>query len=377
MGKAGPSEKRNDSQAFSVTRRKSTTILLAILLAISVGIACIILRSFWRPIIFAAVIGIGFYPLHERVSRRVRRPNLSALLSTLLVLLIFLIPCFLLASIASSEITRAAQHIGSAAGPGLGVFPTVIHYANRGVVWLGQYVDLQKTGLQSAIDNLPARISRALFTLATSFVKGFASLVVQGVITLFILFFVFRDAPSIRKLAAFLPLETKRRDLLYARVRDSVFANLYGMLAVALVQGILTGVAFAVLGIPSPVLLGILAALFSLVPFVGPALVWLPASVFLFVTHHWIKALILLGWGAFVVGTADNVVRPLVIMGRVKLHPLVLLFGLIGGVQQFGFVGLFIGPAIMSLIFALFDALREDLGWTQTRPEPDVESSIQ
>ena len=177
---------------------------------------------------------------------------------------------------------------------------------------------------------------------------------------LFILFFLFREGSAVAlRAAALLPVEREHMDRLFGRIRDSIFANLYGIVAVALVQGLLTGVAFAFLGIPSPILFGIVAAVFSLLPVVGPSLVWLPASVFLFATGHWIKALLLLTWGTIVVGTADNIIRPLVIMGRVKLHPLILLFALIGGVQQFGFIGLFIGPVVMSLVLALLEMLQE------------------
>jgi predicted PurR-regulated permease PerM len=346
-----------------VTRRKSTTILLTILLGVTLFLACLILRSFWRPIVFAAIIGIGIYPLHERILRRLRRPNLTAMISTLIVLLIFLIPGFFLASVASAEFSRTAQYLNGKGGPH-DVFAMVSHGVNAAFTWLGRYVDFQKTGLQSAIDAFPAQLRHWMFTFATTLVKQFAGLVGEGVITLFIVFFVFRDGPAIGKYASLLPLEPERRDFLFARIRDSVFANFYGMLAVALAQGALSGLAFAILGIPSPVLLGILAGICSLIPLVGPALVWFPACVFLFATGHWIKAIVLLAWGALVVGTSDNIIRPLVIMGRVNLHPLLLLFGLIGGVKEFGFIGLFIGPAIMSLIFALTDTLRAELGWS-------------
>jgi predicted PurR-regulated permease PerM len=110
------------------------------------------------------------------------------------------------------------------------------------------------------------------------------------------------------------------------------------------------------------------AAIFSLVPLVGPSLVWLPASIYLFAADHWIKGIFLLAWGVVVVGTADNVIRPLVIMGRVKLHPLILLFALIGGVQQFGFIGLFIGPVVMSVLLALVDMLQEEVGEAKREP---------
>jgi predicted PurR-regulated permease PerM len=370
---AGPPRRNFEgAKVFSVTRRKSTTIFLTVLLGVSLLLAALILRSFWRPIVLAAIIGIGMYPLHERIVRRLRRPNLAATISTLIVLLIFLIPAFFLATMASNEFSRTAQYLNGKGGPN-GVFSTVIHTANAAFAWLGRYVDLQKTGLQGVVDAFPAQFRRWMFTFATSFVKQLASLVVEGVITLFIVFFVFRDGPAIRKYASLLPLEPERRDFLFDRIRDSVFANLYGMLAVALAQGFLSGVAFAMLAIPSPVLLGILAGVCSLIPLIGPALVWFPACIFLVATGHWIKAIVLLAWGALVVGTSDNIIRPLVIMGRVKLHPLLLLFGLIGGAKEFGFIGLFIGPAIMSLIFALTDTLRAEFGWsrpaTETLPE--------
>lgn len=352
-----------------MTRQKSSTILLTVLLAVSLFLACLLLRSFWRPIVFALIIGVGFYPLHEKLLARLRRPNLAASLSTLIVLLVFLVPAFFLASVASSEFSRTARFLNGKGGPN-GVFSSVIHAFNGAVNWLGRYVDLQKTGLQDAFDAFPAQLRHWMFTLAASLVRQLAGFIGEGVITLFILFFVFRDGPAIRRFASLLPLDPARRDFLFDRLRDSVFANLYGMLAVALAQGALSGVAFAMLGLPSPVLLGLLAGICSFIPLVGPALAWFPVAVYLLVSGHWIKAVMLLAWGVLVVGTSDNIVRPLVIMGRVKLHPLLLLFGLIGGVREFGFVGLFIGPAIMSLLFALFDTLSEDLGWNRPAAAP-------
>lgn len=249
------------------------------------------------------------------------------------------------------------------------MFTHLFHSTDRIINWLDKYVDLEKTGLRSAIDSFPAKMSQLLLSTATALVRGLASFLGQGVITLFILFFVFRDgAATALRAAALLPVEREHMDRLFTRIRDSVFANLYGILAVALVQGLLTGAAFAILGIPSPILFGIVAAVFSLVPLVGPSLVWLPASIFLFTTGHWMRGLFLLAWGVIIVGMADNVIRPLVIMGRVKLHPLILLFALVGGVQQFGFIGLFIGPVVMSLILALVDMLHEQV--SEARREP-------
>lgn len=347
----------------TVTLRRPTVFLLIVLLGVSLIIAGIILRPFLRPIVFAVVIGIGFYPLHGKVEKFIRRRNVSALISTLIVLLIFVVPAVFLASAASGDIIHAAQYIGNKTGQGAEIFSNLSHSAERIINWLENYVDLEKSGLRSTIDSLPLKTSQLLFAIAGSLVTGLASFVGQAVITLFVLFFVFRDgASTAKRVASLLPLERGRVDRLFDRVRESVFANLYGILAVALAQGLLTGTALAILGVPSPVLFGIAAAVFSLVPIVGPSVVWLPAAIFLFATGHWMKGIFLIAWGVLAVGTADNVIRPMVIMGHVKLHPLILLFALIGGVQQFGFIGLFIGPVVMSVIMALADMLQEELG---------------
>lgn len=352
-----------------MTFRPPIIALLSVLLFISVIIAGGIFRFFWRPIVVAAVIGIGFYPVHLKIKDFVQRRNTSALISTLIVLLIFVVSAVFLTSVASGEIIHAAQFISGGTVRGMSLFANLSDSTNRIIGWLTQYVDLEKTGLRSAIDLLPAKISQLLFATATALISGLASFLGQGVIALFILFFVFRDgAETAVRAAALLPVEREHMDRLFAGIRDSVFANLYGILAVALVQGLLTGVAFVILGMPSPILFGIISAVFSLVPVVGPSLVWLPASIFLFATGHWMKALFLLAWGMIIVGLADNVIRPLVIMGRVKLHPVILLFALVGGVQQFGFIGLFIGPVVMSLIVALVEMLHEQVSESKREP---------
>jgi predicted PurR-regulated permease PerM len=124
------------------------------------------------------------------------------------------------------------------------------------------------------------------------------------------------------------------------------------------------------LGIDSPLLWGLVTGLFSLVPVIGSAAVWAPAGVVLLLTGHVWKGLILLAWGAGVVSLSDNIVRPLVISERVKLHPLGVFFSLLGGIQVFGVIGLFVGPVILAVASALLDMLRQDLA---ARP-PDAES---
>ncbi len=351
-----------------MNRKNASIVVLVTLLAVAAILAYGILRPFLRSIVFALVIGIGFYPLHSLIGRFLARRNLGALISTLAVLLIFVVPAVLLVSAASGEIIHAAQSINDRTVENGGILPYLLQSPERLTNWLEKYLDIKKSGLGGAIDSLPAKASQLLVTFATALVAGLVGFVGESVLTLFILFFVFRDGVDVlNRLAAFSPLEHERTERLFSEVRQSVFANLYGILAVALAQGLLTSTAVAIVGVGSPLLLGIAAAVCSLIPFVGPALVWLPVAIFLIVKGHWWKGLFLLAWGAIAVGTADNIIRPLVIATRVKLHPLLLLFSLIGGVQQFGFVGLFIGPVVISVVVALVEMLREEIGETGRR----------
>ena len=346
--------------------QKASIAFLWALLAASLAIASGILRPFLRPAIYAIVIGIGFYPLHTQIDKLVRKRNASPLISTLAVLLIFVVPAVLLASVASVEMIGAAQYLSSKSTQEGGVVPYVTQALEHHMSWLAKYVNLERSGLKEALDSLPARASKLLFSVGTSLVAGLASFAVEAIITFFVLFFVFRDgASTTSQVAALLPLNPERVDRLLSRIRESVVANLYGILAVALAQGLLTGIAIMIVGARSPLLWGTGAALFSLVPLVGPALVWLPVAIFFLVTGHLWKGIFLIAWGAIVVGMADNIIRPLVIVGRVKLHPLLLLFALIGGVQQFGFIGLFIGPVVISVVLALVEMLREEMGEAQ------------
>src|SRR5208337_3182662 len=126
-------------------------------------------------------------------------------------------------------------------------------------------------------------------------------------------------------------------------------------------QGVLTGIAMRIVGMPSSLLLGLAAGFASVIPVVGSSLVWAPVAIYLLVTGSIWKGVFLLAWGVFVVSAIDNVIRPWVVGGRVELHPLVLLFFIFGGVEAFGFLGLFLGPVVASVLAALFDMLREEL----------------
>ena len=348
------------------------------LLALLVGVVVVgfwLFRSFLQPFAFAIVIGIGFYPLYLRISRIVRGPNKSALLATFAALLTFVLPTLLIASAAGGELIKAARYLGDRSTQEGGAITYLDHKQQSVLRWLEKYVDVEELRLEDAMANLPGQVSKFLLAAGTGLVGGLAGFAGNAILTFLILFFVFRDGnTAIENFTSILPLSRDQAVRLLTGIRDSVVANLYGILAVGLAQGLLTGAALAILRVPSALLLGLTAAVCSLIPIVGTMLVWLPAAIYLMAIGHLWKGIFLILWGALVVGTVDNVIRPLVIGSKIELHPLVLLFALLGGLQAFGFIGIFIGPVVISLIAVLISMLREEL--TASRNAPSSTASI-
>jgi len=196
---------------------------------------------------------------------------------------------------------------------------------------------------------------------------GITSLVGNALISFFILFFLFRDGRSmLRRGAVVLPLNRDQVTRLYACVKETLNAIVYGTLAIAAIQGTLTGVAFLFLGLTSPVLWGIVTGLCALLPVIGTGFVFVPALSMLAFDGHWIKSAILLIWAIVVVHPVDNLLRPYFIGGRTKLSTLYVFFALLGGLKTFGALGVFVGPLILALTVALFRFLREQktaVGW--------------
>jgi len=352
----------------------ASMLFLVALLVGALGVGFWLFRSFLKPLAFAAVIGVGFYPLYLRIRRIVRGPNKSALVTTLAVLLIFILPALLIASTAGAELIKAARYLGDRSTQEGGVVAYLGQKQQSALRWLGKYVRVEELGLEDASANLPGQVSKILLTAGTHLLGGLAGFTGNAILTFLILFFVFRDGKgTIENIISILPMSRDHAVRLLTGIRDSVVANLYGILAVGLTQGLLSGAAFAILRVPSPLLLGLTTAVCSLVPIVGTMLVWLPAAVYLMATGHLWKGIILILWGSLVVGTVDNIIRPLVIGSKVELHPLLLLFALLGGLQVFGFIGIFIGPVVLSVIAALADMVREELS-ASLNPPPSTAS---
>jgi predicted PurR-regulated permease PerM len=201
---------------------------------------------------------------------------------------------------------------------------------------------------------------RVLLGTAASVAAGIGGGIASAFITLFTLYYFLRDGHIwLRQIVTWAPLERDQRERLLTVAHQTILANVYGVLAVSLAQGTLALCGFWLAGVPSPVLWAVATAFFSLIPVIGSGAIWVPAVLFLFAKGKTGAAIFLAIWSGGLVAWADNVVRPYVISEAVSISPLLILFSLLGGVQAFGLVGLFVGPVVVALTGAVLRILRE------------------
>ena len=159
----------------------------------------------------------------------------------------------------------------------------------------------------------------------------------------------------IDKLKGHIPLRAKQKEELANRFSNVIYASIYGMIVTAFVQGAVGALGFWIFDVSSPILWGLVTVIVAILPFVGAALVWLTAAIFKLAAGDTFNGLGLLFYGMFIISTIDNLIRPGIIGSRAKIHPSVVLLGVLGGVELFGFLGIIIGPLILSILTIFLD----------------------
>jgi predicted PurR-regulated permease PerM len=356
--------------------KRATAVFLSVVAALAVYLCYLIAKPFLNAMVAAIVISIVFFPLHAWMRRLIRRRNTAAALSTVLVLVVVMVPALVLGVAVSRELTETYQLLTRKGVAQDAASPYLSQLIERPLRLIGRYMDVSGFDARATLLRSLEQASRYLLSLGAAALSNLFSFLVDLVIIFLTLFFLFREGTRIQlRAAAVLPLSTDQVERLFTTINNTVVANVYGGLAVAAAQGFLTGLAFWVLSLPSPIMWGLVTAVASLIPVVGSAIVWAPACIALVVGGHWGKALLLLGWGAAVVGQVDALVRPYVISKQVKVHTLLLFFALLGGVRAFGIMGLFIGPVVLSVTMAVLSMLEEINSSPQPSPQGEPRAS--
>ncbi|MFN2454556.1 MAG: AI-2E family transporter [Pyrinomonadaceae bacterium] len=350
-------------------RNQLRWIALMVAAAVAVYLCWLMLQPFVDVILWAAVLVILFYPVHRRIVARTKSPGWSALLSSLLVIATILIPLTLVTLAVVNEMAGVAQNLQNNIATLLDPnSPASV----RILKWLGRYVNVEELRSQQYIVERLKGLSGQIAGRTLGIVGGLVGIIVEIFFVIFTMFYFFRDGESIRDtLRDVLPLKRAQSHEIFARTRDIISASVYGVVIIAAIQGALGGLAFWVLGLPSALVWGVVMLFLSMIPLAGSFVVWVPAAIFLAVTGHWGKAIILTAWGAVVIGSVDNFLRPKLVGEKTKLHELLIFFSVLGGLQVFGVLGLVIGPVIVAVTLALMDVFRQiDRPASETLQEP-------
>jgi predicted PurR-regulated permease PerM len=332
-------------------------------LAVVAYLVFLIVRPFLGPIAWALFLGFLLQPAQAKLARFMRgRESASAFSLTLLVLVLFLGPLTALAiAFARQAADLAGRLQGWLAGRQNATLADLdqVPVIGRALQWLDDNLQISTAHVKTWL----VEGSRTLFQELASYggiaFMGAVGTVLAFTVMLFILFFIIRDGRAIARLGSTLvPLPAVRREALAARLASVTWAVVRGTVVTSIVQGLLLGIGFALVGMPAPVVFGVLAAVLSVVPFGGTALVWVPALVTLLVQGNLGQAAGILAVG-LVVSSVDNFLKPILISGSSPLPTLAVFIGVLGGLAAFGLIGLFVGPVVIALVLALIEFARE------------------
>ncbi len=324
-----------------------------------------IVQPFLMPILLALILSTLLAPVYETAARQLKnRTSLAAALVCVGLTIAILIPVLFLSILLAREANDAYRHLKD---------PQTLQ---KITTWIDPHTNPLLSGLQKWLpaawrfENLELgaqlgsqaqRLGVAVLGLTTTFAAGAFGLLVDYFIMLVVLFFLLRDlsyfAAAARRIS---PLSEEEETHFVETFRRVSRATVMGNLVTALSQGFLSGLIFLALGLPNPILWGALTALLSLVPVVGTAVVWVPWTVYLLASGSTITAVIFLIIQVVAVGGIDNILRPMLIEGHVRMHTLVVFFSILGGINYFGILGMFLGPLVFAIAFAFIEFYLED-----------------
>jgi len=317
----------------------------------------LVLSPFFAPLAWSLFIAFLISPLQRWLARKLGgRPAWSAALLTIAVFFMVIGPLAALGAAFAAQVTDLARHAQAFAVEhkpsdlsDLASLPVI----GPTLIWVQETSGISFAQIQAWAVEAAQAVLKALGTLGRAAFLGALGTVIGFALMMFILFFAIRDGKRMADtVRALLPASEADKARLFGHLASVTRALVYGTGVTALAQGALVGIGFAIVGLPSPVVFGVLAALAALVPLAGTPVIWVPAVIVLAAQDRWYAALFMVLWGGFVV-TIDNFLRPWLVSGRAQVDALTVFLGVLGGVSAFGPIGIFLGPLVLALGIAL------------------------
>jgi predicted PurR-regulated permease PerM len=340
--------------------------MLGVLLVLII-VLLMFLSSFVTDLMIAAIIVTAVYPLHKLLNKKIHIPrSFSALISLLLVAVIILLPFTLFVFFIAGQ--AADAYIGMSdkinmfiAGKDVTTLPKIIQLLpfHEKIETFMASTPISTSDILKTAGDLVGNISTFLLGQTTSILKHLSAFLIHTIVFLITMFYLLRDGDRlVDYIYSLIPLSKDQRSELFNKLHNLSYGIIYGIFGAAILQGFLVGIGFSVAGIANAAFWGAIAALFSPLPYMGTAIVWVPAVITLGIGGYWITAFILAIWCMAIVSMADNFIKPFLIGSRAALHPLAILLVLIGGAFAFGIKGLLFGPFVLTLTLSFLHIYR-------------------
>lgn len=333
------------------THERLQFIVLSIVFGLTALAAALIWWPFLKLLAMAGILAVLFWPLYVRLEKKLGNPPMAAIATILILLLILIVPVLILGQMIFTELTglyNSLRDVHISQSELLAKLPPQIQpLASEFFTDLGQKVS-------GFAGNIFSGLSQALSSAAGFFLGLF--------LVFFTIYYFLRDGKRIQNFVnTILPMSETKENVLVSKLSEAVSGVVKGSFLVALIQGVVATAGFLIFGVPNPFLWGSFTVLAALVPNVGTSLSLIPAVIYLFLVDKTGSAIGLIIWGSVAVGLIDNIVSPKLVGAQTKLHPLLVLFSVLGGLQLFGFIGFLLGPIIMAMFVALLEIYRTDL----------------
>ncbi|KKP59557.1 MAG: putative permease [Candidatus Magasanikbacteria bacterium GW2011_GWC2_34_16] len=315
-----------------------------------------LLKSFAYPIFWAAIIAALFYPLYKYINTKINHPNFSTLITMLVVLLVIIIPLTVIGTLLIKQSLEVYLSFDN------NQISTTLH---QSLEWFKSNPYTTKLQINEAMitekfSEITRTITSYIFVTAKNLTQDSITFFAMFLIMFYTLFFFIRDGKKLLlKLMYICPLGDKYEKMLYKKFTTTTHSTIKGTLLVAALQGTLGGLLFWITGISGAVIWGILIAVASLIPAIGTAIIWLPAGIVMLLSGGIWQGLTILIFGALVISTIDNFLRPILVGKDTQMHPLLILFSTLGGLILFGISGFMIGPIIAALFISFWEMYEE------------------
>ena len=330
---------------------------------VAIFLVFLVIKPFIIAILTSIIISYIFYPLYKLINKKTKRKNLSAIIMIILILVLIITPIFFIANSLTREVTTVYINSKQRIAEG-----NIIDTEPGSNLWkLNSFLVniAEKPQISSSIDN----IINSIISSLSNFIFTIPKKILSFFVMVFLIFFMLRDGElMVKKIKYLIPLKSHHQNKIIKRFGSVTRAVVYGHFITALIQGMVGVLGLYIFGVKSPLVWGIIMIIACMIPFIGAPIVWFPLGVLKLIeglttntTSTTIRGIGLLVYGFFIVASIDNLIKPKIIGDKAKIHPTIILLGVLGGLSIFGVIGIVVGPLILSLFLTFAEIYKTEI----------------